>query len=413
MKVFLFLLLATISSIQAATECNFTIPDFLPRQRSPIYLTTNRHNTLEVFVPTGNTTKFRINESIYLYCEYGFRGNLATTLMEITCENATSFANLQMKTCQDITSSDTFPTNASCAGRRGVKYQVGYNITTINGNIRQDVFEVCFNSRTYSTIYTSHVVNGKAIMYSVRNSQNSFRVGKNIYKNTRLDALYHDFKPINFNWGTPGLQRAHFTPNADFVFSTERYATYVYINAAPMFGTINNGNWRIVENKVRCIGNRTKENIHVVTGTFGAMKNNNLQELYLDQENKVIAVPEMFWKVAFVPRNSSAVVFITLNNISSNSNFSRECPDNCERMGLNKTQIENFRNKTRGLTICCLLSDFRQNFSISLPPILDGKSYNNLLVVPKDCDDERNSQRRPADRALPSEQRNPRPRGSR
>lgn len=47
--------------------------------------------------------------------------------------------------------------------------------------------------------------------------------------------------------GQEYLAKGHLAPDADFVLKAEQDATYYYVNVAPQWQAVNNGNWKVCE----------------------------------------------------------------------------------------------------------------------------------------------------------------------
>lgn len=45
--------------------------------------------------------------------------------------------------------------------------------------------------------------------------------------------------------GQAYFAKGHLAPDADFVLEAEQDATYYYVNAAPQWQAVNNGNWKV------------------------------------------------------------------------------------------------------------------------------------------------------------------------
>ncbi len=53
------------------------------------------------------------------------------------------------------------------------------------------------------------------------------------------------------------LSRGHLAPDAGFIYDSFQDATYYFINVAPQFQSFNNGNWRMLEDKIRRYGDES------------------------------------------------------------------------------------------------------------------------------------------------------------
>lgn len=179
---------------------------------------------------------------------------------------------------------------------------------------------------------------------------------------TLLGRTQHYFTNSSF------VARGHLTPDADFVFSSEQFATYFYANVVPTFQTINGGNWNRVENLARTFAQQEQTNLDIYTGTYGqlalASSDGDLVPLYLSESNQ-IEVPEYLWKVVYNAHRSAAIVFITMNNPFARRSDIRElCPDVCEQSGINFSQTAR-----RGFTYCCSYEAFARYIPMQTPAL--------------------------------------------
>lgn len=118
------------------------------------------------------------------------------------------------------------------------------------------------------------------------------------------------------------LARAHLSANADFIFGTQRRASFYFLNAAPKWHTFNAGNWLSIEMDIRRFVIKTKQTVQMYTGTFGISTlpheiTGEQIELFLfvdDKGNKAIPVPQLFWKVIYEPITRRGSVFLGVNN---------------------------------------------------------------------------------------------------
>ena len=67
------------------------------------------------------------------------------------------------------------------------------------------------------------------------------------------------------------LAKGHLSPDADFIWQEWQDATYYYFNAAPQWQSINNGNWKAIEEAVRKYAYQKSANLKIFTGTQGQL----------------------------------------------------------------------------------------------------------------------------------------------
>lgn len=154
------------------------------------------------------------------------------------------------------------------------------------------------------------------------------------------------------------MSRGHLTPNADFVFSTHRAATFFLVNAIPQFQSINAGNWLSVEDKTRKLAIQEQTILDIYTGVYGQLflkkrRSDEKEPISLIEGNKV-EVPEYVFKIVHNPNTLAAIVFITSNNPFLRKNeLNPFCADVCK-----KAKMDFNEAPSKGLTFCCEYSTF-------------------------------------------------------
>ncbi|BFF92374.1 uncharacterized protein DMAD_10448 [Drosophila madeirensis] len=112
--------------------------------------------------------------------------------------------------------------------------------------------------------------------------------------------------------------RGHLAPVGDFVFEKDIRLTSKYINVVAQFASINNGNWKIIENWVRRqLTSRTFDVLKVCTGALHVLQlsdtRGNWKDTSLLAPNKN-PIPKWMYKI--VSHISEAhFVFLTYNNV--------------------------------------------------------------------------------------------------
>uniref|UniRef100_C6FX63 Putative salivary endonuclease n=1 Tax=Phlebotomus arabicus TaxID=578135 RepID=C6FX63_9DIPT len=370
---FLLLILLCSKSQSAPKSCSITLPTSIPTKGEPIYLNTNG----SAFRPDGGLTQLGIGDSISIYCPGQEK------LKSVTCNRQFSLESIS---CTSSVHSELVTTEEEC-GTGGKWYKIGFALPT---NDFHTIYKTCFNKQKLTPIYSYHVINGKAVGYHVKQPRGNFRPGKGVYRKININELYKThisrfkklFGPTQTFFRKPlhYLSRGHLSPEVDFVFGNEQHATEFYINTAPQYQSINQGNWLRVEKHVRSLAKALQKDLHVVTGVLGILRFSNKRadkEIYLGDD--VIPVPDVFWKAVLEPTASSAIVFIASNNPHEKT-FKHICKDVCEASGFGN---QNFSNHTLGFTICCQLLDFIGKSKVVLPKELQVKNYRKLLKLPK------------------------------
>ncbi|XP_063289130.1 endonuclease domain-containing 1 protein-like [Pelobates fuscus] len=77
--------------------------------------------------------------------------------------------------------------------------------------------------------------------------------------------LIKQVQAINSDYSNPDYHKGHLNPNADHPAGPGQEATYTLANVAPMYGSLNCGQWRTNEERVRNIAKKCAK-MYVVTG---------------------------------------------------------------------------------------------------------------------------------------------------
>lgn len=162
------------------------------------------------------------------------------------------------------------------------------------------------------------------------------------------------------------LARGHMGAKADFVYGTQQRATFLFINAAPQWQVFNAGNWARVEDGVRAWVSKNKINVQCYTGVYGVTtlpnKEGRETPLYLSHDsnnNGLIPVPKIYFRVVIQPATKKGIVFVGVNNphltlaqIKKDYVFCTDVSDKVNYINWKKTDI------TAGYSYACEVSDF-------------------------------------------------------
>lgn len=104
----------------------------------------------------------------------------------------------------------------------------------------------------------------------------------------------------------------------------------------------------------------------VITGTFGTVEledeKGKLQKIYLNNQKRSIPVPMYYWKVVCNPKTKNGIGLVTSNNpyLKTGTKISF-CKDICSSNGwANNNMAKEFQDITKGLTVCCSVSELRK-----------------------------------------------------
>ncbi|XP_058818552.1 uncharacterized protein LOC131681646 [Topomyia yanbarensis] len=342
-----------------------------PRPRScTASIRTDLAKTEPVFIkngklelPSRGNLDWRQKESVDILCSgQGNKVDSATSKEStIKCDFGHQFTvgkaqkKISAISCRYKVTGDVDSTSASC-GRSGKLTHIGFR-----GSKRfVKLYDSCFDAGRASVLYTHHQLFGKEIRYKAVSPRPDFKsegFSKNANPRTaytqaeqlvRFTKLLGNSKAIEYINDSTNLQRGHLTPDADQLFKTWQWATYFFINVAPMWNTINNGNWRQVEETVRDFASRNNLALDVFTGTSDVLALNSVP-ITLDANG--IPVPRWLWKI--IKNGNEAIAFVVSNNP-----FELDAP-NCGKNVADGYgwKHANFNVKGRGIVACCSVGD--------------------------------------------------------
>lgn len=173
----------------------------------------------------------------------------------------------------------------------------------------------------------------------------------------RLLGKRQTFMPDNA--GDTRIDRGHLTPVADYMTYPLIATTFKMVNVIPQFHTINEGNWKTMEEWARSPINTPAK---VCSGAFPWVlqlpdSQGNMREMYL-REN-LIPIPLWTYKIV-LNRNGLRTVFLQYNNIHDRQIpptipngicLDASCPSN----------IHLSRSNYDGYTFCCNPDHFMEN----------------------------------------------------
>ena len=178
------------------------------------------------------------------------------------------------------------------------------------------------------------------------------------------------------------LSKGHLSPDADFIWKEWQDASYYYFNAAPQWQSINNGNWKAIEETVRKYAYHNRVSLNVFTGTQGQLSVGKLKvplslvpNINDDNEKSIdlIPIPLHFWKLVYDYKQNAGIIFVSVNDPhfhldkneleSVSPHYKSLCPKDdprlCEHKGWN---IHNINSK-KGYVYCCSVGGFNEVLS--------------------------------------------------
>lgn len=270
--------------------------------------------------------------------------------------------------------------NQKCAGN-GSLISIGFQLTDGRGFV--NLIDVCYNKKKGSSIYTKHVIQGKAIKSAMKSSTRPSGF-KTTEVSPKIDApksftKANQLKRFEEIFGSQTaaqeylmktyLARGHLAPDGDFIFVSWQFTTYYYINTVPQWQSINNANWKHIESLVRLKADKLQADCVIFTGGYDVLRLNN-KKISLEPDG--LEVPKWTWKIVKNPAENSAIAFLTLNNPFPTTAPPKLCTDICKENGWDWKDRKTF---SKGFTICCRVNDLMSEIS-DIP--VDAKADNIL-----------------------------------
>lgn len=220
----------------------------------------------------------------------------------------------------------------TCGLHNSSLISVGYHL---NKNFMR-LFDICFDGTYDQPLYTLEVIQ-PANVFNQNGVQRPgwLMGGEDYFTSTNVDKLFtrkNQLQMLARALGSPEraeefinekqfLTRGHLAPKADFIFGTHQRATFYLLNASPQFQTFNAGNWAKIEESVRGLAMRKNLTLDVFTGTYGVLTfrdvRNVSQGFYLNYDrnnNGLVPVPELFFKVVIDRKSGKGVALVGVNN---------------------------------------------------------------------------------------------------
>ncbi|WP_333626950.1 DNA/RNA non-specific endonuclease [Sphingobacterium siyangense] len=153
------------------------------------------------------------------------------------------------------------------------------------------------DSRNYAMLYDKKLKMAYWVAYPLYSSI--------LGSGNRTDAWGYDpqvstaFQPLLLNaqgFSKYGYDRGHQLPSADRNLTTaQNKTTFYFTNMTPQVSSLNQGVWRLLEEKVRTWSAQC-DTMYVVTGAMPITNNNNTLTFAQDNQGKDVAVPKYYFK---------------------------------------------------------------------------------------------------------------------
>uniref|UniRef100_C6ZQX7 Salivary deoxyribonuclease I n=1 Tax=Ochlerotatus triseriatus TaxID=7162 RepID=C6ZQX7_OCHTR len=348
---------AAAAAAGAAVGVGVVVASQPGKKQCAVYIKRDLPELQPVFIKDGTPRSLMMPRDGYLTWGHGETSSIAcppsagsqnyiratnTIVATITCDNGLMFemsarrVNISTVTCaRKVTGNYRPKPDPQCAGTNKA---IGFNVPFPTGDIFFDLFYSCFDETRGSTLFTHHVLFGneidhKCIYGSSRPDFKSAGFPDNFFISTaytqlsqkaRLTDLFNvrmsnpvaQAEAQRYIFDHSYLQKGHLTPDGDELFTTWQWSTYFFINVAGMWESINIGNWKNLETKVRTLANETKENLEIYTGTYETLAlcstNNYCPDFTLVTGG--IPVPKWLWKIVKAPSIDAAIALVVSNN---------------------------------------------------------------------------------------------------
>ncbi|XP_050079716.1 uncharacterized protein LOC126567540 [Anopheles maculipalpis] len=383
----MLLYLTILTAVVALThgQCTVDIRTQL-NAKEPLFLRNNK-----LWIPDGPSLQWNAGEWTLIACPGSTIANTGTPTASIQCVSGQTFnlnavyinlarVDIANVYCNSRPKSSHQNTGQSCAND-GTLLNLGYDIPNVGF---AKYIQSCYNMDTASVIYTRHVIPGGAIDGKVINTcRPNFKadgVPQNVKpaslyvqssQKKRFDDLLGQQRTERYITSHSYLARGHLSPHADGIFSTWQCATYFYVNAAPQWQVMNNGNWRLVEDAVRTAAGHLNENVLIFTGVHDVLTlpDVNGRQMKITLKPGAIEAPKWYWKIIKSRKWNEAIAFVSNNDPFRTSMSAGEmlCSDVCAQYGWDNANYANFE---RGYTYCCTVADLRRAIS-SIPAEAD------------------------------------------
>lgn len=154
-----------------------------------------------------------------------------------------------------------------------------------------DLYEVCHDTSRHHTIWTKFILNRDAAAFKKLTDDAVEWLKDPFFQDIDPSDLYKTetqflkFKSIigsadktkSFFVSKEGkrfyLVEGHMVDSVGFLMKSEQIATFSYVNAAPQWNTIKDGNWAILENYSRQLASNINKDLVVYTGNWVSSKN--------------------------------------------------------------------------------------------------------------------------------------------
>lgn len=293
------------------------------------------------------------------------------------------------------------------------RFEIGFYTDTERKFL--SILDVYYSDDTHSTIYVKSKV-PKSIAGSQYLDPKPKRFDQKYCCDPRIEDMDHVYKhkiqeksfatqllnhPMrkpdnNYLRTNPGskflFHRSQLASKYSFVYGVAATTAFTYLNVAPQWLIIKQGNWIVIETHINEMVRRLKRNVTVITGVHDRLKLNDTvdkvdKEMFLYNgldAGSVFPIPLYFFKLVIDPEHKEGVVFVVVNNpyIIPGPEY-----HTCEKPIFWSEQIMmpnewHPKNVTLGYSYMCTVSDFLNKTGYVLAKEESASSISKLLYIP-------------------------------
>lgn len=319
-------------------DCNIVISNLDPE---PVVVDGN-YNFLYA-EPAASSVVIKAGDSITVSCPGGkmtIGSTQYNSTIRATCVSDNEFfvgvktIDFNQITCSRKPFHTARYTQKSCEAG-GKEIEVGFALSD-DSFARQ--ITICFDSTNLNSLYSHYQITKSIGHHESGVSRPSFIEDDFYNLEKKVNDLYvrgGQRATINSLLGLPTnstkyiqdgtdfyLARGHLAAKADFVYAPQQTATFHYVNVAPQWQSFNGYNWNQAEADVRDYAESREIDLEMYTGTYGVttLPHEETGEdiplyLYIGSDGlQGIAVPEVYWKVAYNKETKLGVALVGINN---------------------------------------------------------------------------------------------------
>ncbi|XP_001601177.1 uncharacterized protein LOC100116763 [Nasonia vitripennis] len=363
--------------------------------RQPLVLQTNSNEFLYPSKANSKDLKLNFCETLRVACPQDnlvvFSRNLNVSEATLRCYGLSFFdvvgtnyaAPFKRIGCTRMPVAEANSTGAICPN--GTIAHIGFTLSS--SVFVPTIDQICFND----TLGQTHWAHSK-VMLAVRKKQKesvgvpTYQAGT-FYPNitmspslfsrdserARLMTLLNDSSLVDMYIPLTGdnyLVEGMLVPRSDMFYRAQQDSTYFYINTVPMWKSVRDNNWKLVEDIVRKTAGKQSANFDVWTGGYQVLSfdngTGNATEITLTTNrdgSSTVPVPKFLFKYVVDQVRNRGVVFVTLNNPHIGTITSSEMI--CQARSECTNLYPQFNVATMGYTYCCAIDSSSGFYNIA------------------------------------------------